>query len=56
MQKYLNAEIIGESDLINGTKYIVTRVESESQSKIVCLSFTEDGNGEIVQIIPDFEK
>ena len=55
-QHYLDAEIVGESELVDGRKFIVTRIEDGDCSRVVCLQFTLDGRAKIVKIIPDVMK
>ena len=55
VQEYLNAEIIGESESLNGSKYIVTRLKcgQDLQVKVVCLHFSRNGQAVVVKIFPD---
>ena len=51
VQGCLDAEIIGESELTAGRKFIITYVEEEGEdSKVVLLSFAQDGKAEIVSV------
>ena len=47
---YLNAEIVGESELIDGSKFILT----ELGDKIICLHFTLEGKAYVKSMIKDF--
>ena len=57
-QEYLDSEILGESNLIDGRKYIVTRKENikTRQEDLICMMFKRNGKAKIVTRIPEFER
>ena len=47
----MDAEIVGESELIAGRKFLVTHVTEEDEDpKVALLSFAQDGKAEIVNV------
>ena len=54
VQQYLDSEIVGESELAHGCKYIVTHIKGNQNPQLVLLRFEPDGKARIKRIITDF--
>ena len=56
VEEYLKSPIVGESELIDGTKIIITKYDNTQSKKqdLVILQFDRSGNASILKTITDY--